>query len=348
MLFAGISMGIFLIIVILLGTWLVFNQKELKKKKMELVAAAERKNGSERLKNVKTIELFTPKQVHKITKDNSIPLGKGGFGEVYKGTLQDKTEVAVQASINVNKDTVDEFVREVEIQSGMMHMNILKLLGCCLQVDVPLLVYEYVAKGTLQDILHGKETDEQREPLALNSRLDIAIGSAQGLAYMHSFTQTGIQHADVKPSNILIDDKLVPKISDFGLSKMFKGGTEYTIDVRGHLDYMDPMSIIEKRLTPKGDVYNFGIVLLELICRKPVVYGGFRLLDEYKMVYEQDRSGRAMFDKDIANEEDIPILEEISMLAIKCLKLKAAERPAMVSVASALVMLKDSWEEKHN
>ena len=159
----------------------MLKQIEQKAKEREL-EAIERKNGSERLKNVKTLILFTKGELDKITMNNSVPLGKGGFGEVHKGTLSDKTEVAVKASNEVTQGTLDKFVEEVEIQSRMMHRNILKLLGCCLRVDVPLLVYEYAAKGSLKDILHGKYNDQQREPLTLRSRLDIDIGSAQDLA----------------------------------------------------------------------------------------------------------------------------------------------------------------------
>ncbi|TVU51624.1 hypothetical protein EJB05_03064, partial [Eragrostis curvula] len=341
----GISVGTFGLIVILLGIWLVFKNNELNAKKRELEAIA-KKNGSEVLKNVKTLKIFTKEEIDKITENNAKYLGRGCFGKVYKGTLPyDNTEVAVKESIKVTDDTKDEFVKEVEIQSRMMHRNILKLLGCCLRVDLPLLVYEYAAKGSLEDILHGNET-RQPQPLPLSSRLNIAIGSAQGLAYMHSYTENGIQHADVKPSNILLDGELVPKISDFGLSKVFKAGQQYTNDVACCLNYMDPMSLISNRLTPKSDVYSFGIVLLELICRKPVVFGESRLILEFKRFYDKDKSGKAMFDKEIAQEENIPLLDEIGILAMKCLNENFEERPAMESIASALVILKDRWEAK--
>jgi hypothetical protein len=346
MLFTGITIGTSILFFIILGTGVCYMLKRIEKKAKEReLEAIERKNGSERLKNVKTLILFTKEELDKITKNNSVPLGKGGFGAVHKGTLSDKTEVAVKASNEVTEATLDKFVKEVEIQSRMVHRNILKLLGCCLRVDVPLLVYEYAAKGSLEDLLHGKNNYQQREPLSLRSRLDIAIGSAQGLAYMHSYTENGIQHADVKPDNILLDGGLVPKISDFGLSKVFIPGKDYTMNVIGCLRYMDPVYKDRGMLTPKSDVYSFGIVLLELICRKPVGYGENSLVNQFKRVYEQDNTGKVLFDKDIA-EEDVPILDEIGILAMKCLKEKVNERPAMASVASALVILKDSWEEK--
>jgi len=183
MLFTGITVGASILFFIILGTGVCYMLKQIEQKAKEReLEAIERKNGSERLKNVKTLILFTKGELDKITMNNSVPLGKGGFGEVHKGTLSDKTEVAVKASNEVTQGTLDKFVEEVEIQSRMMHRNILKLLGCCLRVDVPLLVYEYAAKGSLKDILHGKYNDQQREPLTLRSRLDIDIGSAQDLA----------------------------------------------------------------------------------------------------------------------------------------------------------------------
>ncbi|CAO2142359.1 unnamed protein product [Urochloa humidicola] len=344
----GGTVGSSVLLFIILGTGVCYMLKRTEQKAKERqLEAIEKKNGSERLKNVKTLLLFTKEELDQITNNNSVRLGKGGFGEVHKGTLEDMTEVAVKTSNEVTKATQDEFVREVEIQSRMMHRNILKLLGCCLRVDVPLLVYEYAAKGSLQDILHGKSSDQQREPLTLRLRLDIAIGSAQGLAYMHSYTENGIQHADVKPGNILLDGGLVPKISDFGLSKVFIPGKDYTMNVVGCLAYMDPVYKDTGKLTPKSDVYSFGIVLLELISRKPVGNGESNLVKQFKSVFEQDNTGKVLFDRDIAQEEDIlPILDEIAILALKCLKEKVEDRPAMVSVASALVMLKVSWEEK--
>jgi serine/threonine protein kinase len=113
---------------------------------------------------------------------------------------------------------------------------------------------------------------------------------------MHSYTDDGIQHADVKPGNILLDAGMVPKISDFGLSKVFVDGKDYTMNVVGCLPYMDPVYKNTGRLTPKSDVYSFGIILLELICRKPAGSGESSLVQQFKTVFEQDNTGKVLFD----------------------------------------------------
>jgi serine/threonine protein kinase len=294
------------------------------------------KNGGEMLRNVKGLTIFTKDGLRKITKDNAEFLGNGSFGNVYKGTLPDQTAVAVKASIKVDETTKVEFVEEVEIQTQMIHKNILKLVGCCLEVDVPVLVYEFAANGSLQDILHGKKN----QVLPLDSRLEIAIGSAEGLKYMHSYATHAMRHGDVKPDNILLDDKLTPKIADFGLSKLLK--EEYVAKVVvGCMGYIDPVFMKTGLLTQKSDVYSFGAVLLELITGKRNVYDQqCSLIIEYRKVYENARSGRAMFDIDIATEEDIPVLEEMGKLAMDCLNEDLENRPDMTEVAEQLVMIR--------
>jgi serine/threonine protein kinase len=172
--------------------------------------------------------------------------------------------------------------------------------------------------------------------------LDIAISSAEGLRYMHSYATQSIRHGDVKPDNILLDDKLTPKISDFGLSKLLK--EEYVAKVViGCMGYIDPVFMKTGLLTQKSDVYSFGAVLLELITRKRNVYDQkYSLIIEYRKVYEEEKSGRAMFDIDIATEEDIFVLEEMGKLAMDCLREDIEYRPDMTEVAEQLVMIRRS------
>lgn len=305
---------------------------------MGKVKAVERINGGNELQNVK---IFTRKEMKIITSNYEKCLSDGSFGKTYKGTLRDQIVVVVSASMVVSVKTLDEFVTEVKIQSNMIHRNILKLYGCCLEVKPPSLVYEYAANGSLEDMLHCIHGSPK--PLTLNSRLDIAIGSAEGLAYMHSYIKPNV-HGDVRPSNILLDGDLVPKISEFGLSKLLIDDSQYSNNLVECLDYMDPVLKDTGLLTPKSDVYSFGVVLLELICRKPVSYGECGLIMEFKRVYEKDKSGRAMFDNDIQKEEDILILEEIGRLAMTCIKERVKERLDMPSIARRLSALKETKE----
>ncbi|XP_047092970.1 wall-associated receptor kinase 1-like [Lolium rigidum] len=324
----GIVLGLSLIVIALLLV-LVFFQKRQLDKSFE-------KNGGKVLQNVKGLTIFTKEGLKKITRNNSDFLGNGAFGNVYKGTLPDDTIVAVKGSIVVNEESRKDFTDEVEIQTNMIHKNILRLVGCCLEVEVPMLVYEFAANGSLQDILHQKKNQE----LPLDLRLDIAIGAAEGLKYMHSSTAQAIRHGDVKPDNILLDENLTPKISDFGLSKLNIEG-QFAKKVVGCMGYVDPVFLKTGLLTQKSDVYSFGAVLLELITGKKNVYGENQsLIIDFCKVYEKENSGRAMFDTEISNEEDMFILEEISKLAIECLHEDIEERPDMTEVAERLVMLR--------
>ncbi|BAF26093.2 Os10g0151500 [Oryza sativa Japonica Group] len=327
----GISLGFSFLIVAALFTLMMLQKRKINE--------YFKKNGGSILQKVDNIMIFSKDDLKKITKNNSHVIGQGGFGKVFKGTLEDNTMVAVKTSIEVNEARKEDFTNEVIIQSRMMHNNIIKLLGCCLEVDVPMLVYEFAANGSLQDILHG---DANRSLLlTLDIRLDIAIESAEGLKYMHSSTNCTIRHGDVKPANILLTDKFVPKISDFGTSKLLTVDKDFTMFVVGSMGYIDPIFHKTGRLTQKSDVYSFGVVLLELISRKPTIYGeNFSLIIEFQKAYDEVHSGRAMFDKEIAVEEDIFILEEIGKLAMECLKEKVEERPDMKEVAERLVMLR--------
>jgi serine/threonine protein kinase len=150
-----------------------------------------------------------------------------------------------------------------------------------------------------------------------------------------------MRHGDVKPDNILLDDKLTPKIADFGLSKLVK--QEYFAKVVvGCMGYIDPVFMKTGLLTQKSDVYSFGAVLLELITGKRNVYDEncISLITEYRKVYENEKSGRAMFDNDIATEDDIVVLEEMGKLAMDCLKEDFQGRPDMTEVAEQLVMIR--------
>jgi serine/threonine protein kinase len=194
-----------------------------------------RKNGGPTLEKASIIKLFKKEDLAPILKPSN-KIGKGGFGEVYKGLL-DGVWVAVKKPINGNPMETNQFANEVIIQSKVIHKNIVRLIGCCLEVDTPMLVYEFISQGSMDDILHGAEM----KPLGLDMRLSIATGLAQGLAYMHSQANIVILHGDIKPANILLDENFMPKISDFGISRLIARDNEHTALVIGDMTYMDPV-----------------------------------------------------------------------------------------------------------
>lgn len=180
------------------------------------------KNGGPALEKAKNIKIYRKEELKPILKSSNF-IGKGCFGEVYKGFL-DNQLVAVKKPINDSVAQNEQFANEVIIQSQVIHKNIVRLIGCCLEVDIPMLVYEFLSKGSPDDTLHGNN----KVPLDMDVRLNIAAESADGLAYMHSKTGKKILHGDVKPANILLDDNYVPKISDFGISKLIMSTSRKT------------------------------------------------------------------------------------------------------------------------
>ncbi|KAJ1276022.1 hypothetical protein BS78_05G182000 [Paspalum vaginatum] len=285
-------------------------------------------NGGPLLEGVKNIRIYTKKQLKQITNNYKHAIGEGHFGKVYMGSLKNKQPVAIKKSIKVDEDTKKEFTDEVIIQSEMRHKNIVRLLGCCLELDAPLLVYEFVPKGSLYDFLFKRS-----DSVPVDTRLRIAVGSADGLTYMHSAGESTIRHGDVKSANILLDDEFNPKVSDFGTSSLLaRGKAEVTERVIGDMSYIDPIYMEKGIVTQKSDVYSFGIVLIELITRRAATYDKKRsYIVNFVQAY-QDNRARYFFDNDVTCEDDIKVLEMICGVAVECVKLNPEERLDMKQV----------------
>ncbi|KAM0855280.1 hypothetical protein ACQ4PT_049859 [Festuca glaucescens] len=290
----------------------------------------DRKTKSSVLDKLNILTIFTKGEMKKITRNYSALIGEVGRGKVYKGCLSDFTIVAVTVwEIKLN-GYLKEFLEEAEIRAQMVHTNIIKLTGYCVETNVLAIVHEYAANGSLQEILHGNKN----KMLPLDLRLDIAIGSAEGLRYMHS---RDMRLGGVNPTTIFLDENLTPKLSDFELLPLHDIHESFINDNK---DYIDPVYLKCGLLNRKNDVYSFGAVLLELITRKLVNSDNCSLIAQYCKIMEMEKSGRAMFDKEIAVLEDIPVLEEIGKLAIECLREDIEERPDMTAVTERLVMIR--------
>ncbi|KAL5822633.1 hypothetical protein ACOSQ4_020533 [Xanthoceras sorbifolium] len=211
---------------------------------------------------------FTYSDVLKMTNNFERVLGKGGFGTVYHGRLDD-TEVAVKMLSPSSAQGFQQFESEVKLLMRVHHRNLTTLIGYCDEGTNLALIYEYMSNGNLGEHL----LDSNKDILNWEGRLQIAVEAAQGLEYLHHGCKPPIIHRDVKSTNILLNDKFQAKLADFGLSRTFpvEGNTHVSTVVVGTPGYLDPEYYISNRLTEKSDVYSFGVVLLELITGKPII-----------------------------------------------------------------------------
>ncbi|GKV50887.1 hypothetical protein SLEP1_g57567 [Rubroshorea leprosula] len=290
--------------------------------------------------NVENTKTFSIKELKKATNNfnrNRI-LGQGGQGTVYKGMLVDGRIVAIKKSKVLDEEKVKDFINEVVILTQINHRNIVKLLGCCLETEVPLLVYEFIPNGTLFQYIHDENEDF---PLTWERRLAIASEVASALSYLHSAATIPIYHRDVKSSNILLDEKYRAKVSDFGTSRSIAvDQTHLTTNVLGTFGYVDPEYHQSGHFTEKSDVYSFGVVLVELLTgQKPVslerVEGGRNLAPHFKLSMEENN----LFNILDARVKDSSAHEEIikvAKLAYRCLSLNGERRPRMIEIATEL------------
>uniref|UniRef100_A0A0D9WZ10 Protein kinase domain-containing protein n=1 Tax=Leersia perrieri TaxID=77586 RepID=A0A0D9WZ10_9ORYZ len=281
------------------------------------------------------VRCFTRKQMKRITNNYGTVLGKGGFSVVYNGKLDNGHPVAVkQYNWRTQKK---EFTKEVIIQSQCSHKNIVRLLGCCVDTDTPMLVTEFVPNGNLSDLLHG---NNDQLPVSLKTRFQIALDVADALVYMHYSQNNPILHGDIKSSNILLGGKHVAKLCDFGISRLLcMDNDEYTGFVIGSRGYMDPVYCETGRLSPKCDVYSFGVVLLELITRKKGIDDQNRSLVGMFACSSRDKR-HELFDNEIATDDNMDFIQGIVNLALDCLKSEIEDRPQMKEVLEQLCSLK--------
>ncbi|KAK3405204.1 hypothetical protein EUGRSUZ_K01465 [Eucalyptus grandis] len=275
--------------------------------------------------NVEKSKLFNSKDLEKATdnfNDDRI-LGQGGQGTVYKGMLTDGKIVAIKKSKVIDEGKVEQFINEVLILSQINHRNVVKLLGCCLETEVPLLVYEFIPNGTLYQYLHDPN---QEFHVSWDTRLRIATEIAGALFYLHSSASIPIYHRDIKSTNILLDEKYRAKVADFGTSKSVSlDQTHVTTLVQGTFGYLDPEYFQSSQFTDKSDVYSFGVVLAELLTgQKPISSlreQEGRSLATYFIISMEENRLFDIVDAQILKEGKMEEIASVANLAKRCLNL---------------------------
>ncbi|XP_028763339.1 probable LRR receptor-like serine/threonine-protein kinase MEE39 [Neltuma alba] len=212
---------------------------------------------------------FSYTEVLRITNNLETAIGEGGFGKIYLGTLEDGTKVAVKLLSPSSRQGYKEFQSEAQLLTVIHHRNLVSLVGFCDENDIKALVYEYMDLGDLSGLLSEKNS----KVLKWNERLQVSIDAARGLEYLHHGCKTPIIHRDLKPSNILLNQSMVAKLADFGLSRAFKNerDTHLSTQPAGTPGFIDPEFQKSGNLNKESDIYSFGMILLQLITSHPPV-----------------------------------------------------------------------------
>ncbi|KAB2040958.1 hypothetical protein ES319_D02G117200v1 [Gossypium barbadense] len=283
---------------------------------------------------------FSYDELKKCTNNfsESNELGYGGFGKVYKGTLSDGQSVAIKRAQHGSMQGGLEFKTEIELLSRVHHKNLVGLVGFCFDQGEQMLVYEFMANGTLRESLSGRSGIY----LDWKRRLRIALGSARGLAYLHELANPPIIHRDIKSTNILLDENLTAKVADFGLSKLVSDSSKghVSTQVKGTLGYLDPEYYMTQQLTEKSDVYSFGVVMLELITAKQPIEKGKYVVREVRSVMDMkddEHYGlRELMDPSIRSSGNLLGFGKFLELAMQCVEDSATDRPTMSDVVKAI------------
>ncbi|KAF5819868.1 putative protein kinase RLK-Pelle-DLSV family [Helianthus annuus] len=284
------------------------------------------------------VKTYTYAELRSATADfsSSNLLGEGGFGHVYKGILSDGSVVAVKQLSVASHHGKSQFITEISTISAVQHWNLVKLHGSCIEGSKRLVVYEYLENKSLDQALFGKNNLH----LDWSTRFNICLGTARGLAYLHEESRPRIVHRDVKSSNILLDGELCPKISDFGLAKLYDDKrTHMSTHVAGTIGYLAPEYAMRGHLTSKADVFGFGVVCLEILSGRPNSEENLDPERKYLLqwawsLYESNRH-LELIDPSLSSFDEQEATRMIGV-ALLCVQASPTLRPAMSRVIAML------------
>uniref|UniRef100_A0A1D1Z7C0 non-specific serine/threonine protein kinase n=1 Tax=Anthurium amnicola TaxID=1678845 RepID=A0A1D1Z7C0_9ARAE len=298
-------------------------------------------SSAEMMVNIGWGRWYTLAELHSATggfgRENVV--GEGGYGIVYRGVLPDSSVVAVKNLLDNKGQAEKEFKVEVEAIGKVRHKNLVGLIGYCAEGRQRMLVYEYVDNGNLDQWLHGDVGPVS--PLTWDMRMKIVIGTAKGIAYLHEGLEPKVVHRDIKSSNILLDKKWNPKVSDFGLAKLLGSGSSYvTTRVMGTFGYVAPEYASTGMLNEGSDIYSFGVLLMEIISgRSPVDYsrppGEVNLVEWFKGMVGS-RRGEEVVDPLIETQPSPRALKRVLLVCLRCIDVDAQKRPKMGQIVHML------------
>ncbi|XWS29832.1 hypothetical protein CRYUN_Cryun24cG0063700 [Craigia yunnanensis] len=275
-------------------------------------------------------------------------IGEGGYGIVYHGVLEDNAQVAVKNLLNNRGQAEKEFKVEVEAIGRVRHKNLVRLLGYCAEGAHRILVYEYVNNGNLEQWLHGDVGP--CSSLTWEIRMNIILGTAKGLTYLHEGLEPKVVHRDIKSSNILLDKRWNPKVSDFGLAKLLGSESSYiTTRVMGTFGYVAPEYASTGMLNERSDVYSFGILIMEIISgRNPVDYSRppeeVNLIEWLKKMVA-NRNPEGVLDPKLREKPTSRALKRALIVALRCVDPNAQKRPKMGHVVHMLEAEEPSFKD---
>ncbi|BFG34880.1 hypothetical protein CerSpe_211540 [Prunus speciosa] len=286
---------------------------------------------------------YSYSDIKKMARGFKDKLGEGGYGSVYKAKLRSGRLVAIKMLSKSKTNNGQDFINEVGTIGRIRHVNVVRLIGFCVNGSKHALVYDFMPNGSLEKYIFSQQGDVS---LSCHKIFEIALGVARGIDYLHQGCDMQILHFDIKPHNILLDDNFTPKVSDFGLAKLYPLDNSIVslTAARGTMGYIAPELFYKNigGVSYKADVYSFGMLLMEMAGRRKNLNAGIEQSSQFSQIYfptwvsDQLKAGKDIEIGDDATDEEKKIIKKMMMVALWCIQMKPIERPSMNKVVEML------------